>query len=58
MQDKSPILAATLVRIRVASSRGGRGMAGVPFGHNEFLVSNGKSLEQDNKKENANLGLT
>lgn len=39
MQDKRAILAATLVRIRVASSRGGGTIAGDPFGHNECLCN-------------------
>jgi len=46
MQDRSAILAATLVRIRVASSRGGRVMAGDPFGHSEFLDNNNNNNQQ------------
>lgn len=35
--DKRAIFAATRVRIFVASSRAGRGIAGDPLGQNEFL---------------------
>ena len=35
--DNKDILAATRVRILVASSRDGRGIAGTPFGQHEFL---------------------